>query len=144
METSRIIDIEEEELQHFLGEMNRQFQVEKLPRARGQAVVDFYERLNKKSPYLPAKYMEVIGQVVPLLRRSHCQVSVVVWATTPSDSAWIRAVNEARAVVEEVTAVARLDATERARLAPLGQPWRYANIRRPILSLIITQTEPPA
>jgi hypothetical protein len=137
----RVIDIELEQMQRFLNEMARQFNVEKLPRTQGEAVVDFYDRLHASPPYLTDKYGDVVWQVVPVLNRSDYRVFLIVWATTPADTAWVRAVEQARAVVDEITESAQLDADARARLIPLGQPWPYAKTRRPIMSLVIAKLE---
>ena len=67
-----------------------------------------------------------------------------VWATTPSDSAWVRAAAQARRRAEEVASAAQLDAAARSRLIALGQPWPYADRRQPILPVILTKTEAPS
>lgn len=139
---ARQIDAEEEQLQQFLAELNRLFPIDRLPRATGQAVVDLYEPLNKKGPLLRPRHLEVLGQVVPALHRSNYRVQVVVWATTPSASAWLRATNQARQAADEIAAAAQLDATARARLVAVGQPWRYRDVRRPVISFTIVRTEP--
>ncbi len=139
--SQRVIDLEEEQLQQFLREMERQFSIEKLPRMTGQVVVDMYDRINQTAPYLTAKQAETVWQVVPLLRRPNYRIYFVVWATTPSESAWNRAVNQARLVTEEIATTAQLDPESRNRLIPLGQPWRHRDIRRPVLSLIVARTD---
>lgn len=139
---ARIIDIEQEQMQRFLGELNRQFQVEKMPRTAGQAVVDFYDRLNPSPPYLKDSHGDVIWQVVPVLNHADYRVYVIVWATTPSTSAWVRAAEEARGVVDEVARAAQLDPPARRRLVPLGQPWPYVKVRRPVMSVVISKLEP--
>ena len=37
--------------------------------------------------------------------------------------------------------IAQLDSKARARLIPLGQPWRYPDLQRPIMSLVIVKTD---
>ena len=138
---ARIIDMEEEQLQHFLREMGRQFRVEKLPRTAGQATVDFYDPIHKSPPYLDPKPTEVLWQIISVLRRPNYRVSLIIWATTPSESAWTRAAGQAAFLVNEIAKVAELDSGARARLVPLGQPWRYPKVRRPIMSLVIAKTE---
>jgi hypothetical protein len=138
---ARTIDAEQEQMQRFLQEVGRRFPVEKVPRAQGQAVVDFYDRLNKSPPYLAPNQSAVIGQTVPILRGSNFRVFVVVWAPTPGDKAWVRAAKQAQLVAQEIADTAQLDAKARERLVPLGQPWRYRDFQRPIMSLIIVKTE---
>ncbi len=143
-EQGRVIDIELEQMQRFLGEMSRQFNVEKLPRTQGQAVVDFYDPFHSSAPYLTDKQGDVVWQVVPVLNRADYRVFLIVWATTPADSAWVRAVSQAQAVAEEISSAAQLDSASRARLIPIGQPWPYVKLRRPVMSLVIAKMETPA
>lgn len=142
-EAPRSIDGEHERLQRFLHEMDRQFKVEKLPRVVGSATVDFYDKLGDRPPYLTAKQAEVVYQALPLLERGNYRVLLIVWATTPSDTAWARAGDQARLAADEVARAGRLNAEARARLVAVGQPWRYAGFERPVLSLMIARTEKP-
>ncbi len=128
-------------MQRFLQEIGRRFPVEKVPRTEGQTVVDFYDPLNKSAPYLAPNQRDVIAQSVPMLRRDNFRVFVVVWATTPAEKAWIRAGTQAQLVAEEIANIAQLDSKARARLIPLGQPWRYPDLQRPIMSLVIVKTD---
>ena len=126
-------------LQRFLREMDRQFPVVKLPRIGDRAAIDFYEPLHSKSPYLDSKKAAILNQVLEVLRRPHFHVSVIVWATTPSKSAWTRAAAQARLVTDAAAASVGLDASARTRLLALGQAWRYSDEQRPILSVIISR-----
>jgi hypothetical protein len=141
-DSARLIDIEEEQFQQFLAELNRLFPVTQLPRITGQAVVDLYEPFNKKGPLLRPKHLEMLAQVVPALHRSNYRVEVVVWATMPSDKAWLRAVTQARQAADEIAAAAQLDPAMRARLIAVGKPWRYRDVPRPVISFSIIRTEP--
>jgi hypothetical protein len=142
-EGPRSIDGEHEGLQRFLQEMDRQFKVEKLPRVVGSATVDFYDKLGDAPPYLTAKQAEVVNQAMPLLDRGNYRILLIVWATMPSDSAWLRAGEQARLVADEIATEGRLSAEARGRLVAIGQPWRYAGFERPVLSLLIARTEKP-
>jgi hypothetical protein len=134
-------DGEQEQLQRFLGEMKRQFRVEEMPRVVGQATVDFYDKLGREPPLLKGHSAEVAGQVLSVLSRPQYRVYVIVWATMPNPSAWTRAVNQAQQLVEEVAGTAQLAPEARARLLPLGQPWRYPQHQRPVFSLVISRGE---
>lgn len=137
----RSLDAELERLQHFVHEMDRQFPIDKLPPARAQATVDLFDPIHKESPYLASKHREVLGQVLPLLKRGDYRVTLVVWATMPSDSAWLRAAEQANHVADEAADTAQLEAKDRARFTALGQPWRYPDYQRPVLSISVTKTQ---
>ncbi len=139
-EAGRVIDGEQAQFQHFLRELERQLPVEKLPRVIGHVAVDSYDPFQKTGPLLGDRHFQLIGQVLPLLRRPQYRITLVVWATTPSESAWTRALTQARQAVDEVTRAAQLDAS-RERFLPLAKPWRHANLERPVFSLLITKAE---
>ncbi len=137
----RVIDGEEEHLQRFLQELQRQFPVKRLPRQIGQVVIDLYEPLRKTAPYLGQRHTEVLDQVRPLLERRDFRLYLLVWTPTPSESAWVRAAGQARLAADEFVATSGLQPAATKRLIPLAQPWRYRDIRRPVLSLLVVKTE---
>jgi hypothetical protein len=134
----KIHDLEEQQFQRFLEEMHRQFKVNKLPGLTGTASVDFFEPLGR-GPLLNAKANEVVAQVVPALYQKNCQVLIIVWATMPKESAWLRAARQADQLATEIGDTAGLDAEARGRLLPMGQPWPHQNYERPVFSLVITR-----
>jgi hypothetical protein len=140
-QADRVNDLEQEQLQRFLGEMDRQFRVEKLPQAVGQATVDLFTPLNRKAPYLTATHADFLTQLLPVLERTNYRVTLIVWAPTPSETAWGRAAGQARAVADELLAGASTAA--RARLIAVGQSWPYATFRRPVMSVVIARLAEP-
>ena len=83
----------------------------------------------------------MVSQVLPLLRRPDYRVTLVVWATMPSDSAWLRAVRQAGQIAEELADETQLPPEARARLVAVGQPWHHVHFDRPVISLTITKTQ---
>lgn len=139
--TGRSIDAEQERLQRFLDELGRKFSVDCLPRSLSQATVDLFERFQPSAPYLKASHREIFSQVLPLLQRPNYRVTVTVWATMPADSAWLRAADQAQAIVEDLNEDMKLGASARSRLIAIGQPWPYSNYERPILSITVAKTQ---
>jgi hypothetical protein len=137
----RVIDGDEENLQRFLEEIQRQFSCVRRPRPAGQVIIDLYQPLQKSPPYLMPRHNQALLQIAPLLQRSNYRLDLVVWAATPSPTAWTRAINQAVLAAEEFAAGAGLDEEARGRLMPLGQPWRYRDVRRPVMSLVLTRQE---
>jgi hypothetical protein len=142
----RLIDNEEDRLQKFLRDRESQFpggSVAKLPRTVGQVIFDLYEPLRKRPPYLPdsGRQAEVFGQVGRQLEQADFRVYLIVWATTPSESAWTRAAEQAQSIADQIAHRYKLGASARSRLTAVGQPWRYRNIRRPVLSLVVARME---
>lgn len=132
---------EDESLQRFLQELQRQFPVERLRPQNGEVIVDLYEPLHREPPYLAGRHAEALAQVRPLLDQPNYRLHLVIWTPTPRPSAWSRAAEQARRVADEFVAAAQLPPDAAARLVPLAQPWRYSDIRRPILSLIVVKVE---
>jgi flagellar motor protein MotB len=137
----RIIDGEQENFQRFLGEMDRHFKTAKLPPTAGQTALDFYDKLNKKAPFLTTLQQEQLAPLMPLLLQTGYRIQVVVWAGIPRDTATTRAAEEAADVVEELAAGAGLDAAARARLIAVGQSWPYRDVQRPVMSVVVTRTQ---
>ena len=131
----RSIDREQDEFKRFLNEMERASKVETEASTVGEVTFDFFEPLNATSPHLPESYADIMNQVLPLLRRATHRVEVVVWATTPARSAWMRAAEQAASVAEEVSARANLDESQRNRLRATSRPWIYKDVKRPILTI---------
>jgi len=131
----RSIDREQDEFKRFLNEMERHSKVETEPSTAGEVTFDFFEPLNATSPHLPESYADIMSQVLPLLRRATHRVDIVVWATMPSRSAWMRAAEQAAGVAEEVAAQANLDESQRNRLRATSRPWIYKDVKRPILTI---------
>lgn len=131
---------DDEQLQCFLGELERQLPVERLRPAAGLVIIDLYEPLHRDAPYLAPHHREVLDRLRPLLDRPNYRLHLVVWTPTPRPSAWSRAAAQARGAADEIIAAAQLPPSAAARLVPLAQPWRYRDIRRPILSLVVVKT----
>lgn len=140
-EEGRVIDLEEEQFQRFLSELNRQFQLEKTPSPAGIVTIDVFEPVegNGTSVQLGPQGQATVWQVLPLLASDSYHVSVTVWATMPSESAWLRATRQAVALVDTIRSEARLQGAARSRIQAAGQPWRYPHRRRPVWSIVVTR-----
>jgi hypothetical protein len=130
---------DDEPLQRFLGELERQLPVERLRPQTGQVIIDLYEPLHRDAPYLAPHHLEVFDRLRPLLDRPNYQVHLVVWTPTPRPSAWSRASAQARGAADEIINASQLPPPAAQRLVPLAQPWPHRDIRRPILSLIVVK-----
>jgi hypothetical protein len=137
----RVIDSEEERFQYFLTELGHALPVNKLPRPMGQATMDLFEPLDRNPPYLKEFHRQNILPLLPLLRNKQIQIQVVVWAGIPVDSAIVRSATQANGIVDALTASTALTPAERSRLVGVGQCWRYRDVRRPVVSFVVTRSE---
>ena len=137
----RSIDREAEVFQRFLNELEHLSKIERMPETKGEVVFDFFNKLPKEAPVLTKAYKKAFLRVLPTLRRPAYRVDVIVWATTPNPTAWRRAVNQAISITDELTALANLTAKQRSRLNSMGKPWRYSDVKRPVLSIIVRRMD---
>jgi len=137
----RVIDREIEQLTRFMTEMERMSQVESKPEASGESVFDFFNRMNPEPPYLPKPVKQAMNQIIPLLRRDDYHVTVIVWATTPSTSAWTRAVGQASDIEKEIANSAGLNKAQQNHIESVGKPWLFKDEKRPVLSLLVQKLQ---
>src|SRR5262249_22648759 len=102
---------------------------------------EWAEPLGRGAPYLKDAHRAEVLPLLALLRRGGYRLQVVVWAGMPAESALIRSSTQANAIVEMLAADAALSAAERSRLVGVAQSWRYRDVRRPVLSVVVTRVE---
>jgi hypothetical protein len=138
----RVVDWEREEFTRFMVEMEHLYQVRKQPVVQGQVVFDLFEPLGQQPPRLPRQARQILANVGPLLSNPLYRVEIVVWATTPSATAWGRACTQADALRQEIRQLLSLSPSQQERLTSAGRPWLYRDDRRPVMSLVVIKTEP--
>ncbi len=137
----RVIDREMEQFTRFMNELEHLSAVTSEAKTQGQVVFDFFNRLNTDSPHLSKAYRAAISQMLPLLRQDQYRVEIVVWATTPSNSAWARATRLSASVRREIVETAKLGVRERKRIIALGKPWLFSDVKRPVLTIVVQKKE---
>jgi len=137
-----VLDRESERFQRFLDELDQLADRSELPKESARASFDLYLPLSKHPPYLRDGHMKVLSAVLPPLRRPGYRVYLIVWAGTPSRTAWARAASKAHVAAEYFARTASLSPTARARLVPLGRSWLYSNVRRPTVSVVVAKVGP--
>lgn len=133
----RVIDREREEFERFVFEMEHLYSVDSLPKAKGQIVFDSFDGFPSAPPLLTEDRRTLCGEVLPLLRNEQYRVELIVWATTPSDSAWTRAANQAGSLRHELVTLARLSPEQQKRLTCVAKPWPFSNAKRPTMSIVV-------
>ncbi|MCA9263012.1 MAG: hypothetical protein KDA60_04165 [Planctomycetales bacterium] len=136
----RVINREEDEFERFMREMGRLSKVDQLPYTNGEAVFDFFEPLASEAPLVTGKYAEVVDQCLPLLYRPNYQIEVIVWATTPSPTAWRRAMRQSQQFGNEIAAKGNLPPPARGKVLPVGHPWIDSDVKRPVMSIIVKKS----
>jgi hypothetical protein len=136
-----VIDREEEDFQRLLGEMERLFRVRELPATVGESSFDFFDPIPEEPPFVTPPLARVLQRVLPVLYRGNYRVEVIVWATTPSPTAWHRAANQSLAIASEIAHRANLTGTRRSNLSGVGRAWLYSDVKRPVLSFRIQKIQ---
>jgi len=137
----RVIDREQEEFERFIFEMEHLYSVDSLPKATGQIVFDSFDSFPTAPPFLTEDRRTLCGEVIPLLRNERYRVELIVWATTPSDTAWTRAARQAGSFRKELVALARLSMEQQKRLTCLAKPWPFKGAKRPAMSIVVIKSD---
>ena len=137
----RVIDREREQFTRFMNELEHLSAVASEAKTQGQVVFDFFNRLNTDSPHLSKAYRGAISQLLPLLRQDKYRVEIVVWATTPGNSAWTRATRMSASVRREIVETAKLGVQESQRIIAVGKPWLFKDVKRPVLTILVQKKE---
>jgi flagellar motor protein MotB len=132
-----VLDREKEMYERFLNELERLNRLQRLPETEGEVVFDLFNKLNPGPPLLTSVHRDALLRVLPTLRQERYRVDLVVWATMPSPSAWTKAGQRASQIVSEISQWANLRPEQQARLRAVGKPWRYADVKRPVISIVV-------
>ena len=136
-----IVDRQEDVYKRFLNELDRLATVQKMPETEGEAVFDVFNRLNPEPPLLTRTHQEALLRVLPTLRRNNYRVDIIVWATMPSESAWLNASEQAAQIVDEVISWSRFTPEQKSHLRAVGKPWLYADLKRPVMSILVRKVD---
>ena len=132
----RVIDRDRDDFERMMDEMSRLAELDKKTAVKGEAVFDYFRRLNSEAPLLSQEYRDEMTNVIPLLHQKQYEVVLIVWATTPGRKAWQRATEQASAIAEELATMARLSEKQRGQLRGIAKPWFDQDAKRPVLSVI--------
>lgn len=140
-EKKRLMDLELADFQRFLGEMQRQFEVQKSSVTWKTVTFDIFEPLSQPSLTPGPQATKKITEMMRLVLQGNYQLTIMVWATMPSKSAWIRAGNQANSVAGHVITQWNLTPQDQKRILPQGRVWRYRDSPRPVLSLVLARVK---
>ncbi len=124
-----------EEYDRFLLELERISKVSPDQKINGEVAFDRMQALPSPEEPLDEAMREQLMQILPLLLTGRYELDVVVWATTPSDSAWRRAAAQAHEIRTRVLEFLQLHGEDAARVHCCARPWFSSTIKRPSMSL---------
>ncbi|MCA9087522.1 MAG: flagellar motor protein MotB [Planctomycetaceae bacterium] len=124
-----------EEYDRFLLAMERISKASPDQEIKGEVAFDRMKALPSPEEPLDEAMREQLMQILPLLLTGRYELDVVVWATTPSDSAWRRAAGQAQEIRTRVLEFMQLQGEDAARVRSCARPWFSSTIKRPSMSL---------
>lgn len=133
----RVIDREKEDFERFLNEVGRFAEVAPEVSTAGEMTFDIFNKISEESPYLRGKTIDAFIEVAPLARNPDYRVHVIVWATTPSPTAWARATRQATGIRTEFIQKAGLNSDAAKRVSAVGRPWLFSDVKRPVFSIVV-------
>ncbi len=137
-------DREQEEFIRCLNEMEKIANLNSKPSTVGETTFDFFEKLGKTSPYQPSSFQEIATRIFPLLRKDTHRIELIVWATTPGDSARQRASIQASGIVQEMLEQAEVSQGDARHIIGLSRTWPYKDVKRPSVSIVVRRVEAKA
>ena len=132
----RIIDRQREDFERFMKELGRLAEMKEEPNVRGETVFDYFTPLGKGDTILTDSYRSALSQIIPLLHQPDYRIEIIVWATTPSDSAWTRAAEQSHKIGAEISILGRLNAKQKMQIQTTAKPWFDEKAKRPVVSFV--------
>ena len=139
----RVLDREKDQFQRLLNELERFYDVDKLPAAKASVVFDVFQKLKKGDKPLNTNGRRLLNRTRPMLARPNYEVEVVLWTPTPAPSAWSRTFKTAKKLTAQFIEEAGLTADSQKRFGVSARPWLFSDAKRPVMSVIVynRQTE---
>ncbi len=141
-DNGRIIDREEEQFSRFLEEVKRVSTLEREPGIEAEISLDVMGVLPQESPHMSPELEATLAQVRPIFRKPDRVIEITVWATTPSQSAWTRAVKQAQAIRREAIQYLKLNPSQEYRVTASGRTWISSKLKRPSVTVCMRRLEP--
>ncbi|MCA9033777.1 MAG: hypothetical protein KDA91_01545 [Planctomycetaceae bacterium] len=140
-ERGRVTDRQKDDFHRFLQEIRRLNKLEGQPNIEGEVSFDILGKMpSEGSPLTPAM-KETLNSIGPMLRQADYAIELTVWATTPSQTAWTRAVEQSDRLRQDAARYLRLTPEQQARFTAVGRTWIDGEIKRPAASVTLRKLE---
>ncbi len=135
--SGRVLDREREQFQRFLDEIKRLSPPEKERDVDGEVSFDVLGKLPLKGSPMTAEVRNSIGKIGAMLRKTDYTMQITVWATTPSQTAWTRAVQQAAELRTESITMLQLNPRQQSRVTASGRTWISSDVERPAVTVTL-------
>ena len=140
----RVIDREKENFQKFLSEIESKFGLKTDPPIIDQIVFDSFEPFNRETGGLSEHAIELASDIIPKLRNDATKLDIVIWATMPSKHIVDKTLYQSMDVKAEIESKFWLKPMETRRIRYSVKPWLFSDVKRPVLSFILSKSAAPA
>jgi hypothetical protein len=140
-DNGRIIDRQEEQFSRFLDEVRRMSTIQEEPGIQAEVSLDVMAPIPQSGSLLSPELQKTLTQVRPVFRKADRLLEITVWATTPSQSAWTRAAQQAVEIRKEAIKFLKLDPSQQTRISASGRTWISSTVKRPSVSVVLRKTE---
>ena len=130
-----------DEYDRFLTELERYHACRPESAVKAEVALDRMRSLPYEGPLLDAALRRQVLDLLPALASGNYELEIVVWATTPTGTAWKRAVEQASQVRTEIIQMLRLPEERQAIVTASAHTWISSTLKRPSLSLVVRQLD---
>ncbi|MEO2026882.1 MAG: flagellar motor protein MotB [Fuerstiella sp.] len=140
----RIVDRTKDDYQRFLQQLRQVNNLKQDRDVKGEVTFDILAKLPPRSAgtLINDELKAALTGVGPMLRRDDYVVEITVWTTTPSQSAWSRALSQSKRIHDEAVRLLRLAPNQLTRLTAVAQPWISKTVKRPTASVTLRRLSP--
>ncbi|MCP4169700.1 MAG: hypothetical protein GY758_02885 [Fuerstiella sp.] len=140
----RVLDRTRDEYERFLQQLRRVNALKKDRDVKGEVTFDVLAPFPPRSAgtLINDELKAALAGVGPMLRRDDYAVEITVWTTTPSQSAWNRALSQSQRIHKEAVSLLRVAPNQERRITAVAQPWISPTIKRPTVSVTLRRLSP--
>jgi hypothetical protein len=140
----RIIDRTKDQYQRFLQKLRQVNNLKQDRDVKGEVTFDVLAKFPPRSAgtLINDELKAALVGVGPMLRRDDYVVEITVWTTTPSQSAWSRALAQSQRIHKETINLLRVAPNQEKRITAVAQPWISQTVKRPMVSVTLRRLGP--
>jgi len=140
----RIVDRTKDQYHRFLQQLRQVNNLQEDRDVKGEVTFDVL------APFPPQgsgtsindELKAALAGVGPMLRRDDYTIEITVWTTTPSQSAWSRALAQSQQIHKEAIVLLRVAPNQERRITAVAQPWISKTVKRPTVSVTLRRLSP--
>ncbi|MEZ5944372.1 MAG: flagellar motor protein MotB [Planctomycetaceae bacterium] len=129
------------EYEQFLTQMERFHKTRPDSTVVGEVTFDRLTPLPHPAGTLDPSLKRQLAQLLPILAQGDYELKIVVWSTTPGESAWNRAVLQAADLRRAAIHYLNLPPDQQHLVSCTARPWFSSTIKRPSMSIQVRKID---